>query len=325
MKIATRILVLAMLLPALNWLYVHTSYKSYLFEEADQLLQVEKVANCDVVYTSASSNFSPDPWHESHKKISEFIGESNPELLIEAFNIPASHARIHTILLRRIPPSSSIRTVIATVNLRSFGADWQNSILETPLNKKNVMYADRPPLLNRFLVSLNFYDNKSDLERENIKLDLWAQTTLPLERVKSNVIDWCAEEKWGDWTNPKRQLADQFIKQYAFVLDESNATVHEFDAMIEICKERNWKLIMHILPENIEKADSLVGSDLTDLMVQNATWLERRFIGKGATVINNVDLLPSSCFTDKDFPTEHYNEVGRRSIASSFSNKLKTD
>lgn len=322
MKIGIRILVLLLSLPLMNWVYTRSSYPAYVFDEAEQLIQVDKVANCDVVYTSASSNFSPDAWNESEKKISQFIGESKPELLIEAFNIPASTAKTHAILLRRIPQTSSIKTVIATINLRSFGADWQNSNLGTALNKKNVMYVDRPPLLNRFLVSLNFYDNKTELEREAIKLKTWAVSPLPFSGSKSNVISWCAEEKWGDWTNPKRQLADQFIKQFAFVLDDSNPTVHDFDDIVNECEERNWKLIFHILPENLEKADSLVGSDIIDLMVKNADWLEARYKSKGITVVNNLDLLPSDCFTDKDFPTEHYNEFGRRSIAKTIAEAL---
>ena len=82
-------------------------------------------------------------------------------------------------------------------------------------------------------------------------------------------------------------------------------------------------LLFHILPENLEKADSLVGSDLVEIMKDNAQFIEERYSSKGIIVVNNIDLVPSESFTDKDFPTEHYDQRGRQAVASSVAQQLK--
>lgn len=323
MKVMLKIILAILLLIGLGFWYEHSAAnEAFVWEEAPQLFQVEKAKHCDIVYTSASSNFSPRPLEESKLKISQFLNELIPKLQVEAFNIPASGAKEHFLLLKRIPKKSSVKTIVASMNLRSFGADWRHSELETALNKSNVLYEDRPALVNRFLVSLNAYDNATEDERRLRMQAEWHEETLPYDAPQNTVRNWCAVEKWGDWTNPKRGLADQYIKQYAFVVQEENPRVVQFDNMVKLCQERGWKLIFHILPENIETADSLVGKDLTELIYQNANWLEKRYSDKGVTIINNVDLLPETQFSDKDFPTEHYLEEGRRKIAQSISEKI---
>lgn len=315
MKAAFKISLFALLLIGMNECYQRTAYPMYVAAHADQLLQVEKVKNCDIVYTSASSNFSPDEWNESKKKMSQFMAEAYPDMLVEAFNIPASHAGTHLQLLRRIPAESQVQTVVCAVNLRSMGADWINSELETALNQQAVMYADRPPLLNRLLVSLNAYDHKSVEERHLLRDEAWNNTPLPDYAPEANVSAWCAAPKWGDWRDPKRQLADQFIKQYAFVVDENNPRVQDFDQIAILAQRRGWNLVFSILPENVQLADTLVGKLLTRMMRENANWLEQRYKAMGVLVVNQLEALPSGHFVDKDFPTEHYDEAGRKHIA----------
>ncbi len=323
MKIVLKIALLFGLLLAMIWHYESSNaYKQYLWAEADQVFQVEKVKNCDVVYTSASSNFSQAAHDQDYRKISQMMEAQLDGKSVEAFNIPGSHAGTHKLLLNLIPENSRIKTAVVTVNMRSFGLDWQCSELETPQNKRNVMYNNRPALLNRFLVSLNAYDNKSQIEREQEKLDLWETTPLPFEAPRSNVKQWFELEKWGDWRQPKRQLADQFIKQYAFVLDDKNPRITDFEAIAALCKERNWELVFHILPENMERTVELVDQDLADLMQQNAAWFTTKFQKEGITVVNNISLLPDSCFTDRDFPTEHYNDLGRMAIGKEIAKAI---
>ena len=262
-------------------------------EESDQLYQVEKVKNCELVYTSASSNFSQNE-ETDKRKLSQFVDEFFPDLAMEAFNIPASHLGYHLTLLKMIPDSSKVKTIVCAINLRSFGADWRNSELETSLNKKAVMYANRPAIVNRFLLSLNAYDNKSASERATDRTNEWDNPNLPYESPKNSVTNWCGLEKWGDWTNPKRQLADQFIKQYAIVIDENNPRIDDLDALVSLAERRDWNLVLSILPENIEKADSLVGKDLTNLIFANTEWLKSRYSSYShVSLLNNVNLLAS--------------------------------
>lgn len=323
MKIGLRILLFIGLIVALALHYEGSGmYKEFIWTEASQLFQVEKVKNCDLVYTSASSNFSQAAHDQDLRKISQMLEGELHDTQVEAFNIPGSHAGTHNLLLRLIPEKSHVKTVVVTVNLRSFGADWRHSEFETPQNKKQVFYNQRPHLLNRILVSLNAYDNKTNMEREQEKLAEWESSPLPFEAPRNSVSEWCAVEKWGDWRQPKRQLADQFIKQYAFVLVDENPRIKDFEDIAALCKKREWKLVFHILPENIERTVELVDQDLADLMQQNATWFTTKFQKEGITVVNNISLLPDSCFTDRDFPTEHYNDLGRMAIAKEIAKAL---
>lgn len=325
MKIVQRIIAFTGLLFLLNLWYKHTAFIPYLEAEAEQYLQVQKIAGCDVIYLSESSNFSPDNSNDTNRrKLSQFVSDYYPTLQFEAINKPASHAGTYRLLLDLFPETADIQTVIVSVNLRSFGANWINSTLETALNKANVFYNHRPPLVNRFLVSLNAYDHTANKERNEIMLKHWATDPLPFPAPHHTVTDWCAEHKWGDWQHPKRQLADQFIKQYAFVIKDDNPRVKDLDAIVHIARERHWKLIFSILAEDMDRADSLVGPELTGLMRQNVDWLIERYQAQEVPVINNLDLLSTQHFTDRDFPTEHYNEAGRKAIARNIALELNS-
>lgn len=308
----------------MNSLYVRWELTHFLDKEASQVLQVQKIANCDVIYISESSNFSPDNSNDhDRRKLSQFIADFYPELQFEAINLPASHAGIYKQLLKLFPDKNELQTIILAVNLRSFNANWINSKLETPLNKSAVMYNHRPPLLNRFLMSLNAYDDRSVEDREKIMLDHWERDQLPYAYPHDNVKNWTAEEKWGDWQNPKRQLADHFIKQYAYVIHESNPRIGDLDEIVDIANARGWNLVFHILAEDTEKAQELVGNDLSLLMQSNADWIATRYVNKGVLVINNLERLPSKEFAEKDFPSEHYLEIGRKTLARNVAFDLK--
>jgi len=324
MKIAKKLILLLLILLTLNWVYKQSEFIAFVDEHADQYLQVDKIKNCDVIYISASSNFPPENIKETDpRKISQFISDYFPNIQFEAINKPASHAGVYKDLLQLFPENSEAKTFVITMNMRSFGPSWTNSDLETALNESSVFYNKRPALLNRLLISLNAYDNRSTDERNATVQDHWNNDVLPFPPPKNTVNNWCAVEKWGDWKNLKRQLADQFIKQYGFVIDNNNPRVKDFDTICQLAKKRDYKLIFNILAENIETADSLVGKDLTTLMEQNVEWLVNRYSAKGFEVVNNLHALKASNFTDKDFPTEHYDEEGRKIIAKHIASSLK--
>ena len=325
MKLVVKILAFGIILLVLNQLYKRTLFIDFVDDHADQYLQVDKIKNCDIIYISASSNFPPEHIEENDpRKISQFVADYFPELQFEAINKPASHAGVYRQLLPLFPEESEAKTFIITMNLRSFGPSWINSDLETALNESNIFYNDRPALINRFLVSLNAYENNSSSERNAVVQEHWSKDPLPYDEPKNTVNNWCAIDKWGDWKNPKRQLADQFIKQYAFVIDEENQRVKDFDEICRIANKRGFKVIYNLLAENIETADSLVGENLTSLIKQNSEWLVNRYTSKGFIVVNNLEVLRASNYTDKDFPTEHYNEKGRKTIAKNIANTLKS-
>jgi len=325
-KILIKIAAVLTLLVAFNGIYTHCSMRDYQFHHALERLQIESIQNCEILYFSASSNFSQQYTVEESdpRKLSQFLQDFYPSLQVDAVNKPASHAGTHLKLMEIIEEGSEVQTIVATMNLRSFGPDWVHSNLETALNQSEVMYNHRPALLNRLLVSLKAYDDKTEEERLEDKLSDWGSLPLPYDPPMHNVNAWCAVEKWGDWRNPKRQLADQYIKQFALVLTEDHPRVHDFDQMVELANERGWNLVFNILPENLEVADSLVGAPLTDLMKQNRDWLKERYEARGAIVVDNLELLGDAHFTDKNFPTEHFDDTGRKKIAHQLASSMQT-
>ena len=150
----------------------------------------------------------------------------------------------------------------------------------------------------------------------------WKKETLPYPYPKNSVENWCEIEKWGDLNNPKRNLADHYIKNYAFVLDENNPRIIDFDEIVTICKSKNIKLAFNILGENIEHAEYLVDTDLTDLMIKNKIWLIDRYSKQNVIMVDNFDEIADSCFYERDFPTEHYSFNGREIIATNIAKEI---
>jgi len=314
-KIALRIAALLLIVIGSNWVYEHTLYQQFLEEEGDMLRRIQKTKGQHILYFSASSNFGFNDIDTDKRRISQFIDEYFPNLSVGPVDKGAVHAGVFLPLIKQIPEDATVGTIVVAMNLRSFGPGWTNSKLETPLMKSNVMYADRPALLNRFLVSLNYYDSKSDQEREADLMAHWKNDPLPFPAPKNTVDSWCRVDKWPGGNDPRRGEADHFIKNFGFVLDSNNKRVQDFDQIVKLAQARGFHLVFNILAENMERADSLVGSDLTNLMRSNRDFLTQRYRSETVPVVDNLELLPDSLFLEEGFPTEHYLQRGRQLIA----------
>lgn len=322
MRILLKVIAFLLLLFLSNEVYKLHQFDEDVARYADQYHQIMKVQDTDVLYLSASSNFAPEDTPEDDpRKISQFLSDYLPKQQVEAINKPASHAGSFRHYLQCLPTSAEVETLVVTLNLRSFGPDWVHSELETALNQAHLFYNQRPPLMNRLLLSLKAYDDKSLEERHALRAAAWDHDPLPFPSPKQTVSSWCAVEKWGDWRDPKRQLADQFIKQYGFVIDAEHPRVKDFDAIVQTAQERGWHLVLHILPENLERAEELVGEELPKLMRMNADWLLERYRATNVSVVDNLALLGDQHFRDRDFPTEHYDQAGRERIAEAIANR----
>ena len=71
-------------------------------------------------------------------------------------------------------------------------------------------------------------------------------------------------------------MADHYIKSYAFVIDEEHLRLRDFDKIVELAKLKELNLIFHILPEDVQEAQTLIGTELTDLMSANRDFLINR-------------------------------------------------
>jgi hypothetical protein len=322
-KISARILLLLIIVIVSNYLYKYTFYKQDVIDNSLLTGKLQNgIENSDILFFSASPNKAYPKEDKDRRSISKILDDILPKYSVTSIDTGAIHAGVYKKLIQLIPNDNNLKYVVVNMNYRSFGVLWMMSSLENAIAKQSVFYANRPILINRFLQGLNYYEAISKNERQFIIQQSWRNKTLPYLAPKDNVKHWCATEKWGHWTNPKRGMADHYIKNYAFVIDESNQRIKDFDEIVEICKSKKIKLIYNVLGENIENAKYLVDSDLTNLMLDNKNYLIERYSSKGVIMVDNFDKIPDSCFYERDFPTEHYSFTGRAILAENIAKEI---
>jgi len=334
-KILIKISLLIILFVILNLIYSKWFYESDIQKHSDIINLVRDLPNdADIIYIGESSNITFRGDDIDKRPISAFVGDFFPELSTFDITKPASHAGIYKVLLENIPEENKVKTIVVTLNLRSFNATWLYSNLETPFQKSLVLIKPYPPLFNRFLLSFKAYDIKSEREREEQFKKKWRQDKfqLPYKFQFQNVIEW---DKWmansgikdsnGNIDLKQTELACHYIKTYGFQLDTiNNIRIKNFNEIIELANKRGWNLVFNLLAENTEKAKELVGDDLIYMMSQNAKILESYYLQRGVTVVNNLNEVEDKQFIDQHWTTEHYAEKGRKVIASNVAKALKT-
>lgn len=327
-KILIKAFFLLVLLVIINFIYTKWFYESDIQEHSEVINLVRNIPNdADIIYIGESSNTTFRENDVDKRTISEFIGDHFPTLNTYHITKPGSHAGIYKVLLNQIPKENQAQTVIITLNLRSFNAQWIYSDLETPLQKSMVLLKDYPPLFNRFLLSFKAYDIKSDEERRQQFNKKWLKDEfhMPNDFQFKNVTQW---DYWmahsGKYEQEKVELACHYIKAYGFQIDlENNPRIQDFNDIIELAKERNWNVVFNLLAENTQKAEDLVGEDLTYMMTENVGKLTLYFEKKGVLVVNNLNSVDNEQFIDQDWTTEHYAEKGRQTIAGNVASELK--
>ena len=327
-KLLIRILVLAALLFAMNWVYSRWFYEKDLQAHSDMVNMPRQVItdSCRIVYLGESSNRTYG-WAESdQRKISDMVWAYFPNLRCGDMTKDASHAEIYYNMLKLIPKESSVETVVVTMNLRSFDAGWIYSRLETALQKQLVLLQDYPPLVNRFLLAFKAYPIRSEAEWDQIVNKHWRKDPIkfPYDFEWTTTHQWDSAMAWQGWIDPQGQrdeamtdLACHYIKAYAFQIRDDNPRVKDFDKIVELCQERGWNLIFNLLAENVDKANELVGKDLIFLMKMNRDYLVERYGSlDGVTVVDNLNLVRDINFIDQNWTTEHYYAEGRHLVAN---------
>ncbi len=333
-KIAIRILLLMILLIALNYIYKATFYEKDLQEFSSIINKVRDIpGDAKIIYLGESSNTNYREEDLDRRSISSFIEDYFPDLTTYNINKNASHAGIFKVLLQNIPKDSEVETVIVTLNMRSFNAQWIYSDMETPLQKSLVLIRKYPPLLSRALLSFKAFDNKNVSEREKQFKAKWEKDdfSFPYDFPYQNVIEWdeaMAEQGVCDAQGVRNSaltnLACHYIKAYAFQIDTLNhPRIRDFDQIVDLAKKRGWKLVFNLMGENAELAGELAGEDLLYLMEENRKILVNYYEGKGVYVVDNLYSVPDEEFTDRDWTTEHYGEKGRKIIARNVAEELK--
>lgn len=333
-KIGIRIVALIAITVVINLLYNRFLYRSDVDRFADALDSLQRNVNAEVLYFGESSNVTCAENDTNRASIAKLIAAYFPGMEMNGITKYASHARTYLSMIRSIPEGSKVKTVIVTMNLRSFGAGWINSDLENQLAMGNVFMYPIPNVFKRLLSSLKYYDHKSRTERDTLMQREWrGNFSLPFATNFKNTSKWdscsfASYDERGYGETPEKQnlrnLASHYIKSYAFSIDTLlNPRIGDFDEIVSECKERNIHVIFNILPEDLEKADSLVGPELVQIMHYNTDLLVKRYSAKGAIMVNNLDVLPASQFLDSSFTSEHYRALGRKIVAWNVAAKLK--
>jgi hypothetical protein len=334
-KIAFKVILLFIVLVIINAVYSKWFYEDDIQQHSDIINLVRDIPNdADIIYVGESSNNSFRRDDLDKRYISAFVGDYFPELNTYDITKPAAHAGIYKVLLENIPLENQVKTVIVTLNLRSFNANWIYSDLETPLQKSLVLIKPYPPLFNRFLLSFKAYDIKSESEREEQFKKKWKrdQFNLPFEFPFQNVIEWDywmanygIKDSVGNIDYKQTELACHYIKTYGFQLDTTNnPRIKDFNDIIKLAHKRGWNLVFNLLAENTEKAQELIGDELVYMINENAKILENYFQNRGVIVVNNLNVVEDEQFIDQDWTTEHYAEKGRKIVAKNVAEALKT-
>ena len=334
-KLLIRIGLVLALLVVLNWVYSKWFFEKDLRKHSDIVELSWQVTDdsCRIIYLGESSNNHYGDEEDNRQKISDFAAEYFPTVKMGDLTKEASHAQTYYYMLKHVPATSAVETVVVTMNLRSFGWLWINSRLETPLRKQLVLLEDYPPLVNRFLLAFKAYPIKTEEEWDELAYAHWRTDTFDIPNFAwHNTIDWdYAMNNYG-WYDANGQkdwemtaLACHFIKTYAFQINDDNPRVKDFDAIVELCRERGWNLVFNLMAENVDKANELVGNDLMLLIKNNHDFLLRRYGGlDGVTVVDNLDLVRDVNFIDQNWTTEHYYEEGRRIVAEHLAQTLRS-
>ena len=333
-KLLIRIGMVLVMLLLLNWVYSTWFFEKDLRKHSDIVELSWQVVDdsCRIIYLGESSNNHYGDEEDNHQKISDFAAEYFPTIKMGDLTHAASHAQTYYYMLKHIPASSSVETVVVTMNLRSFGWLWINSRLETPLRKQLVLLEDYPPLFNRFLLAFKAYPIKSEEEWDELAYGHWRTDTFDIPNFTwRTTVDWDYAMYTYGWYDANGQrdwdvtaLACHYIKTYAFQINDDNPRVKDFDAIVELCRERGWNLVFNLMAENVDKANELVGKDLMLLIKNNHDYLLRRYGSlDGVTIVDNLDLVRDVNFIDQDWTTEHYYEEGRRIIADHLAKALR--
>ena len=333
-KILIKSAMLAVVLVAIGFIYQRWFYEKDLQQYSDVINTVRAVPkDADIIYVGESSNITYRADDMDKRPISAFLAEHFPHLKVCDITKSAAHAGIYKILLEHIPVDNKEKTIIVTLNLRSFNAQWIYSDLETPLQKSMVLLKDYPPIFNRFLLSFKAYDIKNENDRKAQIKHKWKKDELkfPYKFPYKNVIEWDGwmfhhgyKDKNGKVDSALTVLACHYIKGYAFQIDTlTNPRIKDFDNIVALAKKRGWHLVFNLMAENTQKAKALIGDDLLYLINQNVNLLVDYYERKGVKVINNLNQIEDEEFIDQNWTTEHYAEKGRKKIAYLVANAIK--
>ena len=334
LKILTRAFALFAVLIIFQLIYQRYYFKNDLRKYSPVFSQIEKLSDdCRVLYLAESSNAATPKSDSDRRRISEMANDYFSMLPICAIDHGAFHAGNYRYILENIPDTLNIETVVVTMNYRSFGYNWIYSSLETSLRKHMIFLHKRPKLINKIILAFRAYPIHTEDEWEEKMLRKWDRDKLNIPDFKYYSTREWDRRMWsegirlpdGSKDRSKTEMACHLIKNYGFrIHGRKNPRVRDFDYMVKLAEKRNWNLVFNLLADNIMLSEELVGKELCSLMKENRDYLVDRYSSKGVMVVDNFESVPDSLFFERDWPTEHYSEAGRKIIARNLADSLRT-
>ncbi|MFY0674906.1 MAG: hypothetical protein JXQ87_16015 [Bacteroidia bacterium] len=335
--ITIRILAVLLVFALANFIYSKTLWFSDVDQYSDTLENLWPHQDIsDIIYFGESSNFYQEHPDTPKVRISDHLNRMIPELVIEEVDNAGLWASNYLHIMRHIPKDSKVKAIVVTMNLRSFGPTWQYDKNSNYLKQADELIKPRPKLLNRFMIALKAFDYIEPKQLVEKKNEAWEQNLhFEFDLKYKSLFEWNKAmangghlRPDGGWDMERINLSCHYIKNFAFKIDvEHNPRIHDFDKIVAYAKERGWKLYFHLLSDNLEEADELVGNGLTNIMYCNFELLVKRYHKpeNDVEVINNAATVPNSEFRDRSFPTEHYSNDGKRLCAKTLAQKIKQD
>lgn len=326
-----RLVYIGLLFLGCNFFYSKYLWPVELKKEAPLMIKLtEEAKKSDVIYFGESSNFSFNPYTDTLSySISEFLQLRFPEKRITHISHSAYHAGLFLSFIKQIPENSRVKTVVVTMNMRTFDEAALHSPLEPFLQKQRVYYSNRPPLMSRLFLTLKYYDNRDSMTHERDKFRAWRTNRIDkkgFQKEFKTLRQWMDAPKFGDnkWPpSPKRIITDHYVKAFAFLIDESNPRIAEYDEIVRVCKRKKLNLIFVLLPENVDYARALFGEDLLAYMFYNRNFLANRYGHMEAMVADAFESVRGVDFTEQFWTSEHYNQTGRMAVADKISGLLE--
>ena len=406
-KMLLRLLVGVVVFFAANFWYVSSGlYRQERAKFSPMAAKLDSAfGNGDVVYLGESSNTSFNPWTDTFGySVSEFLQMYLPQNRVRGVSHDGYHVGLFSQMLGLMPEhwaDSGRKTVVITVNMRSFGPSAMFNGNEASNQQEAIFYSHRTALLNRVYVSLHHYDNRDSREMERAKTQWFRTKDLRLgsgaERSDShrvsnhsegnhyglthkgnklngegfynhNTVKWWLRDLQRQYAPVSGDadlarvmpMAEAYLKEFAFLLDEENPRVQALDAIVSKCKQEQVNVVFVLLMPNFDHAHRLFGAELTQLMDYNMDFLRKRFAGwekeynKGDFKVGYVDVqrVYSDCrlgeykqgvsedvgirtvdnpyfdwvrgqhYTDQWYPTEHVDAHIRQFIAQKTAEKI---
>jgi hypothetical protein len=204
----------------------------------------------DVVYLGESSNTSFNPWTDTFGySVSEFLQMYLPQNRVRGVSHDGYHVGLFSQMLGLMPEhwaDSGRKTVVITVNMRSFGPSAMFNGNEASNQQEAIFYSHRTALLNRVFVSLHHYDSRDAREMERAKTQWFRTKDLRLDNSTNgrhygdgglnsdgevwyyhNTVKWWLRDLQRQYAPVSGDadlarvmpMAEAYLKEFAFLLD----------------------------------------------------------------------------------------------------------